>query len=102
MSEVPLQGVGSRETNLGRARMEFHPGDNMRANGTSQKWTLLKMLPESGRTPRKLTKKMPARWADREVNVAGHRLLVEPRRPADLLQPVEHPLHLCVCVCVCE
>jgi hypothetical protein len=28
-----------------------HPGDNIRANGTSQKWTSLRMLPESGSIP---------------------------------------------------
>ena len=33
----------------------FDPGDNIRANGTSQRWTPLRMLPESGSIPRKLT-----------------------------------------------
>ena len=38
----------------------FHPGDNIGANGTSQKWTPLGMLPEPGSMPRKLTEYLPS------------------------------------------
>ena len=36
------------------------PGNNIRANGTSQRWTTLRMLPESGRISRKMNKKLPS------------------------------------------
>ena len=41
--------------------LEFggHPGDNIRANGTSRKSASLRMLPELGVIPRKLTKYLP-------------------------------------------
>jgi len=36
------------------------PGDNIKANSTSQKWTPFGMLAESGGIPRKLTKYLPS------------------------------------------
>ena len=44
----------SQEGSLLRAanrRGIHHPGDNIRANGTSQKWNPLRMPPESGHIP---------------------------------------------------
>jgi len=61
----------------------------MRANGASQKWTPLKMLRS---IPQKLTAHLPSRRTDREVDVASHGLLIEPRRHAQLFQAVEHGL----------
>jgi len=37
-----------------------HPAYNIRANGTSQKWTPFEMLPESGSIPRKLAEYLPS------------------------------------------
>ena len=47
------------------------PGDNIRENGPPRKWTPLKMLPESGSIPRKLTKYLPStrlQGGSREAN----------------------------------
>ena len=41
-------------------RLLYLPGDNIRANGISQKWTPLRMLPAPGSIARKLTKQLPS------------------------------------------
>jgi len=43
-----------------RFTKSHHPGDNVRANGTSQKWTPPRMLPGPGSIPRELTKYLPS------------------------------------------
>jgi len=51
-----------------------HPGDNIRANGASQKWTPLRMLPDSGSIPWNLTKYLPStrlQGGRRMVRAAG-------------------------------
>jgi len=59
-TNVQLSAITSLRTSLrlvqqSHRRAPSHPGDNIKANGTSHKWTSLGMLPESGSIPCKST-----------------------------------------------
>ena len=54
---LQVSGVAPWGLDLG---YDSHPGDSIRANGTTQKWTPLGMLPASGSIPRKLTQHLPS------------------------------------------